>query len=212
MSTNLVPWTEVGMFWATIGVALITVAATVVNYLFYRTQIDPDVLVSVSHDERRPTILVLTIENVGKSMAKNIRFASSRDIPSKAYGFGDAPVSGKMVRGPLINGIPALGPGAKRIISWGQYAGLSKGIQEEAIEIEITFESDRRLDFLGPKKYRNKCLVDVKSFEDTDASGHNWDQKSADALMRIARVLEEASLGSKAVKIEIDDSKDKPNP
>lgn len=185
---------------------------TVVNYLFYRTQIDPDVLVSASHDERRPTIIVLTIEKLGKSMAKNIRFRSSRDIPIKAYGFGDAPVPGKMVNGPLINGIPALGPGAKRIISWGQYAGLSKGIQEEAIEIEVSFEADRRFKFLGPKKYTNMCIVDAKSFEDTDASDHNWDKKSAEALKRIAGVLEEVSSGFKSIKIEIVDSKDNPNP
>ncbi len=207
----MIPWTEVGMFWATVGVAIITIAATFVNYLFYRTQIDPDVLVSVSHDERRPTILVLTIENIGKSMAKNIKFAFSSDIPDKAYGFGDAPVPGKMVRGPLINGIPALGPGAKRIISWGQYAGLSKGIQEDVIEIEVTFESDGRLNFLGPRKYRNKCFVDVKSFEDTDASDHNWDQKAAEALKRIAGALEGVSSGHKTVKIEVVDSNDNPN-
>jgi len=199
------------MFWATIGVALITVAATVVNYLFYRTQIDPDVLVSASHDERRPTIIVLRIENVGKSMAKNIRFKSSRDIPAKAYGFGDAPVPDKMVSGPLINGIPALGPGAKRIISWG-YAGLSRGIQEKTIEIEVSFEADRRFKFLGPKKYRNMCIVDAKSFEDTDASDHNWDKKSAEYLKRIAGVLDEVSSGFKTIKIEIVDSKDEPNP
>jgi len=211
MSANLIPWTEVGMFWATVGVALITVAATVVNYLFYRTQRDPDVLVSASHDERRPTIIVLTIENVGKSMARNITFRPSRDIPAKAYGFGDAPTPEKMVSGPLINGIPALGPGAKRIISWGQFSGLNKGIQGDAIEIEVRFESDWRLNFLGPRKYRNKCFIDVKSFEDTDASDHNWDQKAAEALKRIASSLEGLSSGSKTVRIEIVDPNDTHN-
>ena len=116
-----------------------------------------------------------------------------------------------MIDGPLINGIPALGPGAKRIISWGQYGGLIKGIQEDAIEIAISFEADRKFMLLGPKKFRSKCLIDVKSFEGTDASDHNWDEKSAEALKQVATILEQASSGFKAIKIEIVEPKDKTN-
>ena len=51
------PWAEIGIFWISVVLAIITVTATVINYLFFRSQIDPDVLVYVSPDERRPSLI-----------------------------------------------------------------------------------------------------------------------------------------------------------
>ena len=38
-----------------------------------------------------------------------------------------------MSEGPLMNGIPALGPGECRKIDWGQYGGLKEAIGDSKI-------------------------------------------------------------------------------
>jgi len=111
-------WTEIGMLCTTVVLVFITVSATVINYLFFRSQTDPEVIVYASLDERRPSVVILVIENIGRGLAKNITFASSKPIPQKAFGLGDdAPTPRTMDYGPIINGIPSLGPHSKRIIT-----------------------------------------------------------------------------------------------
>ena len=63
-------WTEIGIFWISVVLAIITVTATIINYLFFRSQIDPDVLVYVSPDEKRSSLIILIIENIGRGLAK----------------------------------------------------------------------------------------------------------------------------------------------
>ena len=199
----MTPWTEIGIFWISVVLATITITATIINYLFFRSQIDPDVLVYVSPDERRPSLIILIIENIGRGLAKDISFTSSRPIPKKAYGIGDdAKVPENMDSGPLINGIPALAPGSKRIINWGQYGGLKKGIGDDVVEITVTYKSEGPLGIFK-RHLKSICPVDIKSFEGADVSDNNWDKKSADQLEKIARILDQAASGFKSLKIEI---------
>lgn len=197
------PWAEIGIFWISVVLAIITVTATLINYLFFRSQIDPDVLVYVSPDERRPSLIILIIENIGRGLAKEINFNLSRPIPKKAYGIGDdAKVPENMDYGPLINGIPALGPGSKRIITWGQYGGLKKGIGDDVVEITATYKSDAPLGMFK-RCHKSVCPVDIKSFAGTDVSDKNWDKKTADQLEKIAKTLDQAASGFRSLKIEI---------
>ena len=182
-------WTEIGAFWITFVLALITVTATLINYLFFRSQIDPDVIVYVKTDIDRQSIILLIIENIGKGLALDICFETDREIPERAFGFEDAKKPEPMRSGPLISGIPALGPGAKRIITWGQYGGLKKGIGNEVVNINIKFKSKKAI-IPGYKYHKLKCPIDIKSFEGTDASDTNWEKKSSEALERIAKALE----------------------
>lgn len=184
-------WATIGAFWASFLAALIATSATVINYLFFRSQIDPNVIVHASDDYNRPSLIVLIIENIGKSIAYDVKFETSKPMPKSAYGIdvGTAKMAEPMDEGPLINGIPALGPGSKRIINWGQYGGLKKYLGEESITVTIKFKSVR----IGPffsKKHVVQCLLDIKSFEHTDASDSNWARKSANELKRIADTLE----------------------
>ncbi len=184
-----ITWTEVGIFWTSIVLAIITVSATLINYLFFRSQIDPDVIVYVTHDEDRSSIILLIIENIGRGLAKDVTFSMDKELPERAFGFGDAQLPKMMKSGPLFSGIPALGPHSKRVITWGQYGGLSKGISDDAINITVKFKSKRTI-FPGYKWHTNVCPVDIKSFEDTDASDRNWNKKSVQQLERIAKALE----------------------
>jgi len=97
----------------------------------------------VTPDVNRQTIILLIIENIGKSIALNVSFSSDRELPEHAFGFKNAKKPAPMSDGPLITGIPALGTGAKRIITWGQYGGLEKGIGSDPINITIKFKSKK---------------------------------------------------------------------
>ena len=124
MNPSDIHWSTIGAFWASITAAIIAVSATVINYLFFRSSVDPNVIVYALHDNRRPSIILLVIENIGKSIAKNVKFSFSRSLPQDAFGFDDAAMPEVLNKGPLFTGIPALGPGSKRIITWGQYGGI----------------------------------------------------------------------------------------
>lgn len=185
MSTN---WTQAGMFWVSMILVIITLIATNINYRVFRSQTDPEVIVYSTPDNRRPTIINLIIENIGKGVAKNISFSSNRPIPCRAFGLdNNAQVPQEMTTGPLITGIPELGPGAKRIITWGQYHGLFKGIGDNMLTITADYSSAKG--FFRVQKFKSTYFLDIKSFEGTDASDQNWDKKAAESLKDIAESI-----------------------
>ena len=71
-------WTTIGMFWATVIVSLVTVTATIINYLLFRSQTDPEVIVYTKHDLKRSTMIMLVIKNIGKAVAYDIKFSTSQ--------------------------------------------------------------------------------------------------------------------------------------
>lgn len=181
-------YTQIGMFWFSMILVIITVIATYINYRLYRLQTDPDVIVYSTPDPNRSTIINLVIENIGKGVAKNIQFTSDRPIPSRAFGMdvnADAPKT--MDSGPLITGIPEMGPSSKRVITWGQYHGLLKGIADNVLN--ITADYSARKTFLKVPKFKSTFSLDIKSFEGTDASDQNWDKKSAESLEKISKSI-----------------------
>lgn len=190
-------WTTIGAFWMSMLVAVVATSATVINYLFFRSQIDPDIIVHASDDYDRPTLIVLIIENIGKSMAFDVKFETSKPLPKYAFGKNaeNAEMALPMDEGPLINGIRALGPGSKRIINWGQYGGLKKYLGNEEIEVTVTYRSQGICPFFH-KKHVTKCPLDIKSFEATDASDSNWERKSANELQRIADYLQKMTVNT----------------
>lgn len=190
-------WSTIGAFWSSLIAATVAVMATVINYFFFRSQIDPHVIVYATSDDRRPTIILIVIENIGKSMAKGITFSFSKPMPQDAFGFENAPQPPVLDRGPLYTGIPALGPGAKRIITWGQYGGLHKALGDLPMNVIIKFTGKSL--FLGQTEYEVVCPLDIKSFEFTDDSNNNWGQEIADQLKVIAKALDRKTV---AVKIE----------
>lgn len=196
------PWTEVGTFWISVVLAFITVNATLISYLIFRSQIDPEVVVYADVDETRPSIIVLIIENIGRGLAKDVTFELSAPLPEKAFGFNDAPVPKEMSYGPLISGIPSLGPGSKRIITWGQYGGLEKWLGDSVVLVTAKYRSDHRY-LVGSKKHATVSPLDIKSFEGTDASDKNWGKKTSEQLEKIARTLEHVTSGFSSFKVEI---------
>ena len=167
---------------------LIALASTVINYLLLRAQQDPEVVVYIIHDTRRPSIINLIIENIGKGIARDISFASDRAMPWEAFGFAESKMPKQMERGPLIYGVPFLSPGEKRIMTWGQYHGLSKGLEGKPINITAKYFSNPRFRLVR-QTHTTVSTIDIKSFEGTDASDDNWEKKAAEQLEKVATSL-----------------------
>ena len=167
---------------------LIALASTVINYLLLRSQQDPEVVVYAIPDPRRPTIINLIIENIGKGIARDVSFASDRPMPWEAFGFEGAKMPKQMERGPLIYGVPFLSPGERRVMTWGQYHGLSKGLDGKPIKVTAKYFSNPSLRLVR-QKHAAVSIIDIKSFEGTDVSDDNWDKKAAEQLEKIASAL-----------------------
>ena len=167
---------------------IIATASTLISYLLFRDAKDPEVVVYATPDERRPSIINLIIENTGRSAAWDVSFKPSIPVPKEAFGIENAKHPKPMDHGPIVNGIPCLGPSSKRVMTWGQFDGIRKGIGEGSIDITTTYFSYPSLAF-KPRKHITVSRLDIKSFENTDASDHNWDKKIAEELKVIASAV-----------------------
>lgn len=173
---------------------IIAISATVVNYVFVRSQTAPDIVIYADVDDRRPSIIILVVQNVGRSVARNVRFDLPEYFPQKAFGIGDAPRPEPMTSGTLVNGIPALPAGCRRVLTWGQYAGLHRAIGDEAVSISVHYQGDRLGPF-QPMEFSVSFPVDIASLLSVDNSDQNWDRKSCEQLGRIAKSLEKLEKG-----------------
>lgn len=110
---------------ATLILAGLTFVYVVLTRKILAGQSEPCVVLTVVHDQQRSTILQLVAKNVGAGLARDVRFEFSHPVPARAFGMSPENVEkpGLMEDGPLIDGIPALGPGESREIDWGQYHG-----------------------------------------------------------------------------------------
>jgi hypothetical protein len=130
-----------------------------------KQQTEPHVIVTAVHDFDRPSIIMLVITNIGNGLASNISFNCSGPI-LQAYGISEdtnekpTPI----ISGPLVTGIPNLGPGEKRMLNWGQFGGLKKAYGGQGLTIECSFHHG---DILLPTVI---CKVDIESFEGTVAN------------------------------------------
>ena len=185
---------------------VIATASTLISYLLYRSQRDPDVVVYAVSDEKRPTVVNIIIENIGGSPALDVKFTSNRPIPAEAIGFENAKMPIQMKEGPLATGIPSLGPGASRTITWGQYGGIHKSIGDEYIDISAKYYSNPPLK-IYKRNHESVSRIDIKSFEHTNAADHNWDKKSAEALVKISTALNKLSQGG-IIKVSLENNDD----
>jgi hypothetical protein len=191
MRTVLTLCTVLAALGATVS-AVFAAVYTRLTYRLVRLETDPKVIVYTRSDPDRPSILVLVVENIGREIAEAVTFTSSRPIPAKAFGLSinDAAAAGAMTDGPLIDGIPALGPGATRAITWGQFGGLRKALGDEPLRLSLTYRS-------GERVFTGDAVLEVKSYTSTDASRRPH-VVVAESLKSIAESLEEIRASLKA--------------
>lgn len=166
MNDSTTLWTVVASAGALLSAAFAAVYVWL-TFRLVRSQTDPHVVVYVKHDESRPTILIIVIENVGGGLATGISFETSRPVPTAAWGVGveEASPAETMVRGPLIDGIPTLGPRDCRKITWGQFGGLKRALNDVPIDVTCKFHRGKR------QMPETTSHLEVNSFSDTDATG-----------------------------------------
>jgi hypothetical protein len=152
-----------------------------------RVQTEPYVVVYVHHDMSLPSMLQIVIENLGRGIAEDVEFALSARLPMRAFGRDEATASMpvEMNIGPLINGIPTLGPGAKRTINWGEYGGLHKFLQDKTVTV------DARCKFGSKKIPVVRSTLEVASFVIENATDTGYTRQSVEQLTRIAKALED---------------------
>ena len=51
--------------WISVFIALIATASAAITYAVYRSSTDPEVIVYVDTDKKRPSLIILIIENIG---------------------------------------------------------------------------------------------------------------------------------------------------
>src|SRR4051812_15998276 len=103
----------VGTLLVTIVLAAFTGVYVHLTYRLVQAASDPCVIVYTDIAHHHITEFVVVIENIGKGVARDIRFELRDPIPrqfSKSEHFTD---------GPLVDGIAALAPGGKRFLPWG---------------------------------------------------------------------------------------------
>jgi hypothetical protein len=197
-------WTVTwGMFSATVVLALLTLSGLYLNYEQVASQSAPHVLVYSTPDEARPSLILLVIENVGRGMAYDVRFTSSEPIPCRAFGLTEDSASPpkSFDLGPLSTGIPALGPGSKRVMVWGQYGGLARAIQQRSIDVKVSYRGSGFLTF-SPSEHTTVCPLEVRSYASTDATDPDGARQTAKQLKRIADELEQVVSGYRRLHVE----------
>jgi len=177
-----VDWTQFGMLGFTALLSVLTGVYVWLTHRLLRSQTDPCVIAYVRHDESRPSTLLIVVENIGKGLARDIRFESSLAIPNRAFGIDvqSAQTAETMKSGPLVHGIPALGPGDSRRLVWGQCGGLSKAIGDAVIYVTCCFKSQDK------RSHRTECAFDIKSFVGTDLVDSDGARQCAKELKRLA--------------------------
>jgi hypothetical protein len=178
-------WTAIAALGASLS-ALFAALYTWLTFRLVRAQSQPNVVLYVRHDESRPSILQIVIENIGRSLATDLVFKASGPIPHQAWGLseGQAKPAQPMTEGPLIDGIPSLGPGDSRKIAWGQYYGLKKALGDEPLIVTCEYKHGRR------PMHPVTAVLEVGSFTETDAVGSEA-ARTIKELERIAKALEQ---------------------
>ena len=169
--------------WISVFLALIATALAAITYAVYRSSTDPEVIVYADTDKKRPSLIVLIIENIGKGPAENITFETSRGLPEKAFSIEEPQIMPKtMASGPIIDGIPFLAPGQKIIISWGQYGGLKKYMGGDNIIVKTQYRKANSKFWFSRSSSSSQLFVEA--FYGTDISDANWDKKISESLIK----------------------------
>ena len=156
---------------ATVMMVLVAVVTTMINYFIFRTQVDAKVAVYLTPDPNRSTLILLVVENIGRGVARNVEFDLSRPLPTHAWGLvgSTAEIGEDMSQGPIIDGIPVLGPGSRRVITWGQYGGLSQVLGRSSTMITVRYWTSQA-GVLSSRPVEDAFPLEVESFAGTDAS------------------------------------------
>lgn len=196
------PAVEITGLLVTITACAVTVVATVINYYVLKVSLEPEVVAFPEHDEKRPTLIMLVLKNVGKGSAYSVRFYPERPVPSRAWGIEEPSKAAKPFEsGPLVAGIPFFPPGAQRIIDWGQFGGLRDALKGE---LRVSIQYYARTPFGGVRLITSESVLDVESFSATSAAKRHEVEIKSKALEEISRTIQSLASGASVVRVTTD--------
>ena len=178
----------------TVVLALAAIASSAVTYWALRRNVDPSVVVYADEHPTQATLIVIVIENVGAGVAYDVRFELEDELPIKAWGLTEEKAKEPEIMngGPLVSGIPALGPGSKRVINWGQFGGLKKALGTRAVGVNVSFEARHRL-FWDSDRMSTSCFLESASFEGTTAAPTKGSALIAGEIKRVGASIDKLS-------------------
>jgi len=165
ISEHAVPfWTAIAAL-AAVATACVTSIYTYFTFKLFRAQAEPKVILYTESDRSRFAVINLVVENIGKDVAFNIKFTTSRPLPKEVFGpYNDKETKFEVMDdGTLVDGIPSLEPGGKRVITWGQFGGLSKALGGKNISVIVSYWHAKRQLF-------SDAILEVESYADNDGS------------------------------------------
>lgn len=98
------------------------------------------------------------------------------------------------MRGRFVLGIPSLGPGDARVITWGQFGGLSNAIGSEPIRLSYTYRH-------GQHTLHGEAELEVASYVGTDAS-ERPSLAAAKSLDRISKSMATLAAEARAIRVQ----------
>lgn len=140
----------------------------------------PRVIVRVLTMVDAPTLIYIRVENVGNSIAYDARFSCSEPV-YKAFGIEKLDREMEPFSGFLDSGIPALGPDDSRTALWGQFGGLHSWLGDRFIKIAVSYRDEHG------RRLQSTSVVEVKSFEGTDASDNRPITKVAKSVEKLSK-------------------------
>jgi hypothetical protein len=184
-ASQILLWTVIAAVAASLS-ALSSAVYTFLTYRLVRAQSEPNVAVYVRHDDSRPSLIEIVVANIGRGLATDLSFTSSRPLFHKAFGVSldQATTAEPMLDGPLVEGIPALGPGDSRRITWGQYGGLLKALGDGTITVQCHYKHGRRA--MPPVSGQ----LEIRSFKGTYVA-QSEGVRTIEALRDIAKAIRE---------------------
>lgn len=171
-------------------VLIIALSSLIVSYLVYYNNSIADVVVYAQVDKSKPTIINLVIQNIGKGIARDIRFSCPQGIPEQAYGLTNLRDPLKLYSsGALVKGLPLLHPNEKLVYSWGQLGGLKEALNGKPLNLTVTYYSPLALQ-LRKRKIIKKFYLDPTVFEGVDISSTTFESNVNNSLQKIAQSLQ----------------------
>jgi hypothetical protein len=129
-----------------------------------REQSAPKIIVFLRHNPEKQSLIYIVVKNVGNDLAQSLQFTPSRPIPANAFGFDEKRKTKEvMTTGPLVTGVPSLGPGEERVVLWGQYGGIVAALSDGPVLLQYSYRQ-------GSRTFTGEADLEVASLANTDAS------------------------------------------
>jgi hypothetical protein len=133
----------------------------------------------------------LVIANLGKGAAYDIAFRLPEKFPAHNWGMteSEGTVGPPLNDGPLVRGIPVLGPEEERAFLWGQWGGIGKYLAGKPARVDCYFASHQ-----GGEQKVATGVLEIESFAGPRPLTENWQKRIheevRDLNRNVARLLQ----------------------